>query len=742
MISLNDMPVRNRTIFIFFCLIGLLAYLNSFNVPFHYDDIYYLKENIQVKSFSRFWNWLSEDYSRIFTGRPLLLFTFFLNYKFGGIDTFGYHLLNLLIHIANAFLIYLILFKYADTDNPPIPPLEKGGQGGFKKDYSLKYALAAVLFLIHPLNTESVTYISSRSSVLSAFFVLAAMLCFFRATFYRHPINNFPSPSPQSPPIKGGETKGVTPIEGGDIKVVSSPLWKITQKFPSPLVGEGRGEGGFMGRKFHAGYYTLSIFFFILGLSTKEAAIVLPALLILFDYFFISKNSRNLLSRIKYYLPYLVLISALSILYMHYITSPSEGGWRPWPVHILTEIKVFAEYLKLLIFPMGLNIDHDVKISNSIDVNVLISFLVFLSLFVAAMLLRKSKKIIAFSIFWFFINLMPFLVIRLDDFMAERWMYLASVGISIGLSDVLVAKRLRKLGIVTAAAVVVIFGTLTVLRNHTYTSPILLWGDAVKKSPDNYRPYLNLGNAYRENGNPAKAIEYTQEGIKRGRKGVILVVAYINLAAAYEDMKEYKKAEEALKSVEKYTSDYYAYQHNLGTLYTKMGKFEEALVPFKKALKMRPDSTMILFSIGRCYEEISKNEEAREYFMLAVKSTPRNGREYISQGMSFLKLGNDEKALECFFEAVRVDPLDINVRIHLAKTLFGIGYFDGAFKHYSTASEISPNNAPAYKGMGLVMLEKGDSKEAKKYLDKALNLLPPDSPERKEILELLDKTKG
>ncbi|MEK7196510.1 MAG: tetratricopeptide repeat protein, partial [Nitrospirota bacterium] len=189
-------------------------------------------------------------------------------------------------------------------------------------------------------------------------------------------------------------------------------------------------------------------------------------------------------------------------------------------------------------------------------------------------------------------------------------------------------------------------------------------------------------------------------------------------------------------------SDYYAYQHNLGTLYTKMGRFEEALAPFKKALKMRPDSTMILFAIGRCYEEISQDEKAKEYFMLAAKSAPRNGREYVSQGMSFLKLGNDEKALECFFEAVRVDPLDINVRIHLAKTLFGIGYFDGAFKHYSIASEISPNNAPAYKGMGLVMLEKGDSKEAKKYLDKALNLLPPDSPERKEILELLDKTKG
>jgi len=70
-----------------------------------------------------------------------------LNYKFGGIDTFGYHLLNLLIHISNAFLLYLLLFRYGEAESPFNSPLAKGGHRGV--GYSLKYALAAVLFLIH-----------------------------------------------------------------------------------------------------------------------------------------------------------------------------------------------------------------------------------------------------------------------------------------------------------------------------------------------------------------------------------------------------------------------------------------------------------------------------------------------------------------------------------------------------------------------------------------------------------------
>ncbi len=664
---MNPIVIRTRTVFIFLSLIGLLIYLNSFDVPFHYDDFHYLQENLQIKSFKTLWDRLSEDYSSVFTGRPFLLFTFFLNYKLGGLDTFGYHLLNLLIHIINAFLLYLLFFRYGETD--------KG------KGYSLRYLLASVLFLIHPINTESVTYISSRSSELSAFFMLASMLCFFRATE----------------------------------------------------------------NKFHLGFYTMSVVFFILGLSTKETAIVTPALIILVDYFFISKGSRNLLSRLKYYLPYLLLLGALSVLYMHYITAPSSGARRPWPVHIFTEVKVFSEYLRLLAVPVGLNIDHDIQPSVFIDGYVAFSSALILTLIFVSIFLRKKYFIISFSILWFFINLAPFLAIRLEEFMAERWLYIASMGFCIGLSGILMsaAKSYRRLGNVLIIAVIILNSTLAVVRNKVYASEVSLWEDSAKKQPDNYGPYVNLSRAYRERGNLAKAIENANEAIEKGRKRKsVVVLAYLNLSAIYEDMGEYKKAEEALKAIEKYSTNYYRYYHNLGVIYMKMGKHEEALVPFKKAIELRPNSPTIFFLLGHCYESLSQSEKAKEYFMLTTRSVPQNGQEYISQGIAFSKLGDENKALDCFFEAVKTDPFDVDVRNYLANTLFKIGHFDIAFKQYSIVSEISPQYAPAYTGMGKAMLATGNLREARKHFNRALSLLPPGSSERKELLELLDKTKG
>src|SRR3990172_7184379 len=104
---MHSIVIRKRTVFIFLTLTGLLAYVNSFSVPFHYDDFHFLKEQVIIKSFPLYLDWITGNYASIITSRALLLFTFYLNYLAGGLDTFGYHLVNLGIHIAVAFLFYL-----------------------------------------------------------------------------------------------------------------------------------------------------------------------------------------------------------------------------------------------------------------------------------------------------------------------------------------------------------------------------------------------------------------------------------------------------------------------------------------------------------------------------------------------------------------------------------------------------------------------------------------------------------
>jgi tetratricopeptide (TPR) repeat protein len=663
---LRSIPVRTRTIFIFLSLTGLLVYLNSLEAPFHFDDISYLKENMLIKSYATFHDWLSEDYSRLFTGRPVLLYTFLINYLLGGLDTFGYHLLNLMIHIGNAFLFYVLFARYADPEN--------------RTGYSLQYVLAAAIFLLHPINTESVTYISSRSSALSTLFLLASMFCFFRGT---------------------------------------------AERFRPP-------------------YYLLSVFLFIMGISTKASAVVLLPLLMLFDYYFISDNRRALLSRLKYHIPFFLIALVLVLVTISYFMRPEAD--RPWVTHIPTELSVFVEYGKLLFIPLGLTIDHDVTPLSLYSSRAVISSTIVLALIILALFVKKSKPAISFAIFWFFICLSPFLILRLNDYMAERWVYTASFGYALGVSGIVMwaAQFYRKTMLAAVVVMLVLFSALTVMRNQVYASPVLLWEDAVKKAPEKARPYLNLSRANIDNGELALGVTNIREGLTLGKKRGLTrkerVAAYVNLAAAYRN--DVQKAEQALKTIEHEASDYHEYHHSLALLFMKTLRYDEALSAFNKALAIRPQSPTFLYLMGTCYESLGQHKTAQEYFSRASTGVPQSGPDYINQSRAFLKLGEDERVLSLLFEGVKADPFDLSTRLYLADTLLSRQLLDGAWKQYATAATFSSRSVSAYRGMGIILLSRGEHTAARLYFEKALSILPPDSPERKGLLELFNKAKG
>ncbi len=693
--------IRKRTVLIFLTLIGLLAYFNSFNVPFHYDDISFLREKTIIKSFRLFSDWITEDYSRIITGRAFLLFTFYLNYIVNELDTFGYHLVNLFIHITTAFLFYLLIARYVDKENvisnPPSPPFSKGGMGGFDKG-GLRGVVAASLFLLHPINTESVTYISSRSSELSAFFILAAMLMFFRATT-----------PPKNPPLTKGGQEGVK-------------------------------------QKIHLGYYISSVVFFLLGLSTKESAIVTPMLLLLFDLYFISGGRKDFRARIKYHLPFWIMVIAGFFYYSRYITSPAMYR-RPWLMHIFTELKVFVEYLRLLIFPVGLNIDHDIKVSVSPDLAVIVSAAMIGGLIILAVFLRKRNRVLSFSILWFFLNLAPFLTIRLQDFMAERWVYAASIGFALFISDLVIvlSGKYKKTGVFAVVCLAVFFGVFTHMRNNVYKDPITLWSDAVKKSPEKIRPYTNLCAYYAERKELDKAIGICETAIKKGSNQA---ETYINLALCYFFKDDLNNAEKVLLSLTEGKAKISdkgvieVYHYNLGSIYKKKKEYNRAIEEYKKILKINPQSPAALGLIAECYYHLGMRDKADEYARFTIQGIPQNGEDYVMLAKSFFHLGENRKGVESLNKALIPDPLNINIRYAVATIFLDGGNPEAAYRHFSVMAKLSPNHAPAYAGMGKAMLAKGNLEEARKHFNKALSLLPPDSPDRKELLELLARTQG
>jgi tetratricopeptide (TPR) repeat protein len=659
MTLIADIAARKRTVFIFFSLIAFLAYANSFGVPFHYDDFHFLKENIRIKSFSAFSEWLFSDARNLVSGRPLLLLSFLVNYMAGGLDTFSYHLFNLLFHIISAFLLYLLLMRL---------PAGKDAVA-----HSIRSVAAPALFLLHPLNTESVTYISSRSSILTGLFILLSMVAFFRAT----------------------------------------------------------------GGSFSPGLYILSIAAFAAGLMVKQQAVVLPGLMLVFDYFFVSEDMRDFVRRLRYHLIFLLIIVAGVVVYMPYLTDPEAS--RPFAEHIFTELKVFAEYLRLMLVPIGQNIDHSVRPEHFFSPGILLFLLLYLGLYLFSFLPGNRNRVVSFSLLWVAVSLLPFLFIRLNDFMAERWLYITLMGFSIFIAEaiVLVSQKSRATAAVVAVLLMLVFGMLTAARNTVYATQASIWEDAAGKSPDKYRPYANLSRAYRELGKLDKGIEAGIMAIGRGDQSF---EASINLAAAYQAAEQYDKALQTLLAIKEQASFRYEYHQNLGALYEKMGEHEKSLAAFQEALIAVPHSPLVLFSIGGAYEELKDREKADDYYRRAVKEKPQHAQDFMARGVAFFRLGKGREALKSFVEAVNVDPLDVNVRLFLAENYLGNGYADDAYRHFSTAVKISPSFWQAYRGMGLVMLGKGNKKEAAVAFRKALGLIAPAAPERKELESLLARS--
>jgi len=658
---MHSYVIRKRTVLLFLTLTGLLAYLNSFSVPFHYDDFHFLKEQLIIKSLPLYLDWITGHFAAVITSRAFLLFTFYLNYMVGGLDTFGYHLVNLSIHIAVAFTFYLLIACYVDNKDDD--------------RYHTIALLAALFFVVHPINTESVTYISSRSSELSTLLMLGTMLLFFRAT----------------------------------------------------------------GKEFSFLPYGFSVVLFVLGLASKESAIVLPALLILFDYYFVAGKDGNFLSRIKYHLPFWVLMAAGFAFYAGSITHP-EMYDRPWPTHLLTEITVFVDYLRLMIIPVGLTIDHSVTESISLDLRAGLSVAVVAGLLLAAYLFRNKSRVLSFSIFWFFINLTPFLAMRMSDYMAERWVYAAGLGFCLALSKLFVdaSQRYTRTGIAAIVGIVLFFGVLTSMRNDVYRDPITLWADALKKAPEKSKAYVNLSAAYLERGNIDKAIGIMELSLKQGNRAV---ATYLNLAIAYFMKDDLKKAEEIMLTLNGSISAE-IYYYNLGSIYKQKKEYRKAIETFTKASEGKNYSPAVLGSIAECYKQLGNKKNAAEYYSAAAKGIPQKSEDYLMVAQSYFELGEPEKGRETMNKALLADPMNIYIRNIIATTYLEKKNYNEAFKHFLIMSKMSPGYAPAYKGMGQVLLGTGSRQEAGKYFRKALELLPQDSPDRKAVQDLLDRSRG
>jgi tetratricopeptide (TPR) repeat protein len=372
--------------------------------------------------------------------RPLLMFTYWINYQFSEFDAGSYHLLNVLLHSLDSALFALVVARF----------LTWIGVAGRRRD--ILAIFAGGLFLLHPLQTESVAYVSSRSEVLSVLLFMSAFA-----------------------------------------------LWVYANGEPLSWMRS-----------------TAIVALFAFAVLTKEHTAMLPFLVILTDIYWkrggLRKN-RSLYALFVIgaafgtYVVGNVLRGATTAGFGLKDLSPSA--------YFFTQCRVIWTYIRLFFLPVGQNADADVPLSRSIlEHGALFGLIALVALVAAAWFYRKRFPLASYGVLVFLLLLAPTSsFMPIDDVQAERRLYLPFLGLALVCVEVLRRMDLKQtVGI--SAAVLAACTILTYQRSQVWAGPIPLWTDAVAKSPKKVRPRFQLAYAYYEEGQCDQAAAHYEEAAK------------------------------------------------------------------------------------------------------------------------------------------------------------------------------------------------------------------------------------
>lgn len=561
-------------------LLGLLAYSNTFHVPFQWDDNRYITGNPVVKDFSYFLEppriQSFESYNS-FKTRCVGFITFAINYKLHGFNKAGFHIANLLIHIFSAFLVfYLIVLTFRTPFLIGSPLAADAGHIAF---------FSSLLFVVHPVQTESVTYIYQRVTSLAALFCLGSIIFYVKWRL--------------SPPFKG---KG----------------------------------GGWL-------FYILSLLLTLLAMKTKENAFTLPLLITLYEFMFLGgKHVKPLPGRILPLVPFAViaLIIPLGVvepgrpLISAVVDATKMNNAIPRKAYLLTQLSVIPTYLRLLFLPVGQNLDYDYPIVDSfIGSRAIVSASILLVLFIASIYLylqsRRAEpafRVISFGVLWFFISLLvESSAIALPDVIFEHRIYLPSAGIflaAVSAGFLLTRKSGNK---TLQTTILVFFYCVSLLlsyashrRNEVWNTETGLWEDVIKKSPNKERGHYNLGLAYKARGLTDRAVEQYRLALDINPYNEN---THYNIGLAYIEAGMIDKAIKHFQSalLLKPEDDTY---NNLGIAFHKKGLMALAIRHFKNAISANPGNALAHYNLGICYSQSGLKDDAIREFEIAARIDP------------------------------------------------------------------------------------------------------------------------
>jgi len=599
-----NIPKTNRFFCLVLSLVIVLVYANSFQNSFQYDDVHVIVKNPSIKNPANFHQFflnpqMGSGLVKETSGyRPVLMATFAMNYSLGGLNVFGYHLINFLIHTLSAILIYFITLFFLR---------KPGGEGEANPGRNQMAALfAALIFAVHPVQTESVTYITGRSSSLTALFFLGSFWAY----------------------LQYGLTKRVRHLLLSSFSYAFALLVKETAiTLPVLLI-------------------LFNSFFPLQRTWKRRLFSILPHFLLTAIYFAM---------RIYFFEPLQNNSPPIRPLYDQLLTQ-----LRAW-VHYLGTL--------LLPLNLNVDYDFPVSRS-ILEGPVIVSIFFLSAMAIVIWKISKTNRLVGFFALWFAINLAPTSsVIPLEDVVTDRWLYLPSVGYAVILALVVerifrakvrTGSRAGKLVFFFLCALMVeLYGFATVLRNFTWSGEWSLWEDAADKSPNKARPRVGLGLALAGAGRIDEAVEEFKKAIRlKPRVGE----AYLNLGYIYYGRGKLEEAKQAFQKAIVLTPRLAPEGHNnLGMVYLRQGRVEEGVKEMERAIAARPLFASPFYNLGNFYAGKGDVDKAIFYMAKAAEIEPEFSMTHKSLVWLYEKKGWREKSQEAYRNYLKYAALGKNL---------------------------------------------------------------------------------
>ena len=760
-----------------------------------FDDKPFIIDDPSVHMTNLSWSGIK---TAVLQGRPahryLPNISWAVNYYIGQLNPFGYHLVNLFIHLLTGTFLFLFIkntlrVSIKKPEALIIASAQCNHRGGvsprpgresikpspamveafdYKTNPDIIAFFAALIWIVQPVGTQSVTYICQRMASMVALFYVLSLLLYVKGRMAM-------AGGRKALPYGGS---GALIENVGKYNTVDDPLnpcrdgvYPHPDHFSPKHVGEGVTPAQNTDND-HARFLVPILYFSgclisaICAFATKENAGTLPLAILVYEWFFFQDLKLKWSRRQILWIAFVVIVFAGAVFwYMGenpLVRILNSYNRRDFTLieRVMTEWRIVVYYLSLFLWalPGRLNLDHDYPLSLSPvhPATTMLALAAILILLAWAVYSAKKERLIAFCVLWFFITQATESTVIGIELIFEHRTYIPFTMISLLFVVAvfrIIKNRSLAFGLLVGTALV--FSVWTFQRNQIWQDPVTFWTDCAVKSTNKQRPRNNMGKALFAAGNIPEAVTQYKKAIQIDPN---VADAHNNLGNALLKQGKTDEAVECLQRAMALDPNYLDAINNLGNAFFKQGRTDEAIQYYCRTLALNPNYALAHNNLGSALFKQGKTDKAIQRFRHALTLNPDLADAHNNLGNALFKQGKIDEAIACFHQALALNPDHteaqnnmanalmqngdiqatikyfqailnkqpdhVEANINIGTALAHLGRIDEAITHYRTALNIAPSNPEAHNNLGVLLAQKNMFPEAIEHFQRAVALRP------------------